>query len=102
MFIVYDVVYDASYTILYVFNHHELRPLKSLERVSNDKSYISHCVLIVSHENYMIYSVHCAAARSVRTCATPPPTHPVTINYIISWAVLRTDHLSYSLKVHWS
>jgi hypothetical protein len=29
---------------------------------------------------YMIYSVHCAAARAVCTCATPPPTHPVTIN----------------------
>ncbi len=73
------ISYMMSYAISYVFNHHHLRPLKWLACVSDDELCISHSVLIVSHENYMIYSVHCAAARAVGTYTTPPSTHHVTI-----------------------
>ncbi len=99
---IYCISYTMSYMISHVFNHHNLRPLKWLARVSDDELCISHCVLIVLHENYMICSVHCAAARAVCTCAAPhPPTQRLSI-YIISWALLRKDHLSYTLKVHWN
>ncbi len=77
----YDTV-TMSYTILYVFNHHHLRPLKWLARVSDDEVCVSHCIPTYSHEKYMLCTVHCAAARAVRTslCAAPPPTHSGTIN----------------------
>ncbi len=57
-----------------------MRPLKWLVRVPDDELCVSHCIPNVSHENYMLYTLHCAAARAVRTCAVLPPTHPVTIN----------------------
>ncbi len=69
-----------SYTISYVFAHHHLGPLKWLVRVSYVELCISHCIPIDSHKNDMFYSVHCAAARAVRTCAAPPITHLVTVS----------------------
>ncbi len=74
-----------SDTISYVFYHHYLRRFKWLARVSDDR--LSHNIATFLHQNYMLNTVHCAAALAIRTrtsfirtCVAPPPTHPVTIN----------------------
>ena len=100
--IVYDMQHTMSYTMSYVFAYHRLRPLKWLARVFHDEPCISHCIFIYSHKIYMILSVHCAAAHDVRACAALSPTHTVTINIYHFQGRLCTDHLLYTLTVHWS
>ncbi len=75
----YDVAYDVVNDIVF-FYHHHLRPLKWLACVPDDELCVSHCIPTFSHEKYMLYTVHCAAACAVRTCAALTPIHPVTIN----------------------
>jgi hypothetical protein len=81
--IIYYIVYDIVYDIVFYnvcFYHHYLRHLKLLTSVSDDELCISHCISAFSHENCMLNTLHCVTARAVGTCATPPPTHPLTIN----------------------